>query len=98
MQRKTTSRGGIDDLRAFETELCEHLGFGRKESFVHQTYETIAVRYSTCDITSREELRIADDFGPVFFLEQFPVRTSPFWNMRTDGEYARKIDVIILSR
>ncbi|MDP3734953.1 MAG: amino acid--tRNA ligase-related protein [bacterium] len=89
------SRGGIDDLRELEVELCEHLGFGLRESFVHQSYEAATAHYGTDDITSREELRIADDFGPVFFLGQFPVRTSPFWNMRKDGDYARKIDVIL---
>ncbi len=95
------SRGTIDDLRALEEELCETLGFGRvtrggaPARFAHGTYDEMTRRYGVAEIGATEELAIARDFGPVFFLEAFPVRTSPFWNMRTDGEYARKIDVIL---
>jgi len=36
-----------------------------------------------------------EEFGPTVFLEKFPQHTSPFWNMKKDGNYARKIDVIL---
>jgi aspartyl/asparaginyl-tRNA synthetase len=36
------------------------------------------------------------DFGPVVFCQDFPVYTSPFWNMKKKGDsHANKIDVII---
>jgi aspartyl/asparaginyl-tRNA synthetase len=35
------------------------------------------------------------DFGKAVFIEEFPVSTSPFWNMKKNGEYAHKIDVIL---
>ena len=39
------------------------------------------------------------DFGEVVFLKNFPVYTSPFWNMKKYGKgnksYANKIDVIL---
>ena len=37
------------------------------------------------------------DHGPVFFLENFPERTSPFWNMKLqeDKVHSNKIDVIL---
>ncbi len=41
-------------------------------------------------------MNMKDDFGRVVFLENFPTRTSPFWNMKRNGPaHANKIDVII---
>ncbi len=89
------ARGTIDDLRQLESNLCENLGLGMKDSFHHATLNTMAKQYCVEDLTSEEEVRMAKDFGRVVFLERFPEHTSPFWNMRRDGGHARKIDVII---
>lgn len=89
------SRGTIDDLRKLEGELMEYLGFGKKDKFTHNTYDELADRYKTEDLSYREENRMEKDIGPVVFIESFPVRTSPFWNMRKNGNYASKIDVIV---
>ena len=35
------------------------------------------------------------EYGPVIFLTNFPLYTSPFWNMQMVGDIANKIDVII---
>ena len=37
------------------------------------------------------------DYGKVFLLKNFPNKTSPFWNMKQngDGVHANKVDVII---
>ena len=37
------------------------------------------------------------DNGPVYFLKNFPMRTSPFWNMalQDSKEHAKKVDVIL---
>lgn len=87
--------GTIDNLRAFEKELCAHLGFGDQNSFISNTYDYFADYYETKELTSNHELKMQKDFGNVIFLEKFPARTSPFWNMRKEGDYARKIDVIL---
>ncbi|MDB4983827.1 MAG: tRNA ligase [Patescibacteria group bacterium] len=89
------SKGTIDDLRKLEEELVEYLGFGSRESLVHKTYDELAAFYKTDDLSHANENSMESDFGRAVFLEQFPVRTSPFWNMRKDGDYARKIDVIL---
>jgi len=89
------SGGTLDDLRKLETELCEYLGFGSKNDFVYKTYDELVVYYGTDELTSKHELSMKEDFHSVLFLEQFPQKTSPFWNMKKNGTYAHKIDVIL---
>src|SRR3989338_10780050 len=43
------SPGTLDDLRALETDLCEHLGLGARNSFHYAEYDTLAKRYDTDD-------------------------------------------------
>jgi len=88
--------GGIAELRAFETELLKHLGFGPVSEFAYKTYDELASHYKTKELTHKHENKMAQDFGPVVFCQDFPVSTSPFWNMKANGDdYAHKIDVII---
>jgi aspartyl/asparaginyl-tRNA synthetase len=89
------SWGTIDDLRALETRLLIHLGFGSPESFMYKTYDELAEHYKTPELSFAEENRMEYDFGKAVFIEEFPVSTSPFWNMKKNGEYAHKIDVIL---
>jgi aspartyl/asparaginyl-tRNA synthetase len=88
--------GGMDDLRQLEFDLLEHVGFGNKSSFFGSySYKVTASHYGVDELTSEHETRINDEFGRVFFLEDFPEHTSPFWNMKRDGDTANKIDVIL---
>lgn len=89
------SWGTIDDLRAMETRLLAYLGFGAPESFMYKTYDELAAHYGMDELSHTEENRMEGDFGKAVFIEQFPIRTSPFWNMKKNGEYANKIDVIL---
>ena len=44
------------------------------------------------------EERLCKDHGPVVMLKDFPMHTSPFWNMKQSEEVegeAKKVDVII---
>jgi len=88
--------GTIKDLEKFETELLEHLGFGKRANFHYKKYDELKKHYKTTELTHQHEGKMAKDFGPVVFCEEFPVSTSPFWNMKRKGEnYANKIDVIM---
>ncbi len=90
------SRGNLNDLEILEAALLEHLGYGRSTSFPRLNYEDAAWKYDTDDISSQVELKIAADYGRAVFLKNFPERTSPFWNMKRDGQgHACKIDVIL---
>lgn len=88
--------GGIEELQAFETELLEFLGFGTQDDFTYKTYDELKEFYETDELTHAHENKMETDFSPVVFCRDFPVYTSPFWNMRKKGEeHAHKIDVII---
>ncbi|HSX46704.1 MAG TPA: amino acid--tRNA ligase-related protein, partial [Patescibacteria group bacterium] len=89
-------KGGIDELAKFETELLEYLGFGDKASFHFKQYDELKKHYDTEELTHKHENQMKEDFGPVVFCQEFPVYTSPFWNMKKkDNDYAHKIDVIL---
>jgi aspartyl/asparaginyl-tRNA synthetase len=86
--------GGIENLQLFEQELLEHLGFGKR--FTYKTYDQLADHYKTPELTHKHENQMLKDFGPVVFCRDFPVYTSPFWNMKKKSDsHAHKIDVII---
>ena len=88
--------GGIEALQRFETELLEYLGFGKKPDFHYKTYDELAEHYKTKELTHKHENEMADDFGPAVFCSDFPIYTSPFWNMKKKGSrHAHKIDVIL---
>lgn len=89
-------KGTIKDLQNFEAELLEYLGFGNKQGYTYKTYAELAAHYSTSELTHAHENQMASDFGAVVFCRDFPVVTSPFWNMKKKGQHhAHKIDVII---
>ena len=88
--------GSIDDLKAMEYELCEHLGFG---NITEKTYRDWQEHYGVDwikEMDAEHELKMAADFGQTMITD-FPEMTSPFWNMsRNDGGgTSKKIDVIL---
>jgi len=88
--------GTIDDLQKFETELLEYLGFGKHSGYHYKTYAELAAHYNRRELTHKQENAMEADFGPVVFCRDFPVYTSPFWNMKKKGsQHAHKIDVIM---
>ncbi len=89
------THGGMDELRQLEEELLEFLKFGKKASFKHLEYDDAAKHYRTKELKSEDEAKMMEEYGPVVFLEKFPQHTSPFWNMKKDGDHAHKIDVIL---
>jgi aspartyl/asparaginyl-tRNA synthetase len=88
------SHGSIDDLRQLEKDLVNHLGFTSPQKELD--YETAAKFYKTSTLESEHELKMVQDFAPITFLQHFPSRTSPFWNMKqlSQDKFA-KIDVIM---
>ena len=36
-----------------------------------------------------------NDYGNVVLLKNFPYHTSPFWNMKKNGDISNKVDVIL---
>ena len=96
-------KGGMDELRKMEGELLDYLGFQKKEdgTYPSDDYDNVCKTYGV-DVESGElenehEERLGEDHGPIFFLENFPERTSPFWNMKLHDSklHSNKIDVIM---
>ena len=92
-------KGGMDELRKVEGELLDYLGFKRlyDGSFPTGDYDDVAKEYEVDELENEHEERLEKEHGPVFFLENFPERTSPFWNMRLhkSNVHSNKIDVIL---
>jgi aspartyl/asparaginyl-tRNA synthetase len=90
------SRGGFDDLRQQCRDLVTYLGIAKADEIHHTQYDDMAAHYGVSELTSAHENRMHGDFGRAVFLENFPLTTSPFWNMkRNSPTHANKIDVII---
>lgn len=89
-------KGDIEDLVKFEKELLEHLGFGKSKKYHYKKYDELKDHYKTKELTYKDENKMHEDFGPVVFCRDFPTYTSPFWNMKPNGDdHANKIDVIL---
>jgi aspartyl/asparaginyl-tRNA synthetase len=90
------SRGDMQALQRTLEDLFEFLGFGPREQYREGDYDFIANYYGAKnDISAAQEMKIWPDFGPVFFLKNFPLGTSPFWNMKKIGNHSNKIDSIL---
>ena len=92
-------KGGMDELRKVEGELLDYLGFKRcyDGNYPSDDYDDVAKEYGVDVLENEHEERLEKEHGPVFFLENFPERTSPFWNMRLHESkiHSNKIDVIL---
>jgi aspartyl/asparaginyl-tRNA synthetase len=88
--------GSIENLQKFERELLDYLGYNKLTDFVVKSYDELKKFYKTNELTHKHENKMLKDFGPVVFCTDFPVYTSPFWNMKQKSKtHANKIDVII---
>ncbi len=84
--------GTIDDLRQLEIELCDYLNFGTP---VIKNYLKWCEEFGTRELTHHHEELMYDKYGAAL-IQNFPNYTSPFWNMKQNGDgTAAKIDVIL---
>jgi len=95
------SRGTMEDMIVLEKELLEYLGFSKdmypNNLYPEGDYDDVADKYNVEILEHEHETMLERDYGPVYFLKNFPERTSPFWNMgrNESGTHATKVDVII---
>lgn len=87
--------GNIDDLVSMHKKILKH--FGYEQEPVTLDYDTIAKKYNVQELEHEHETRMYEEYGPVVFLKDFPMHTSPFWNMALydDKQHAKKVDVIL---
>jgi len=89
-------KGNMSDLYLMERELIEYLGIAESRYMVPSIrYDEAAEKYGVKELEAEHEEMLQNDFGPAVLLTDFPQHTSPFWNMRKNGEFANKIDVIL---
>lgn len=87
--------GGMDKLEEIERELLQFMGFGKSDSFQGDDYKNVADTFGLKELTNTQEALLGEKYGAGFFLKNFPQYTSPFWNMKKEGDVSKKIDVLI---
>ena len=90
--------GDFIDLLNMERDLVYHLGIADKgtEPFPEKGYGMWCEDFD-CDELDHDHEQMISDSHPsgVGFITQFPYHTSPFWNMKKEGDLANKCDVIM---
>lgn len=87
------SKGNMIDLEKLEFELLSYLGFDKP---VTLDYDRACERYGTEILEAEHETKMWEEYGPAISLQNFPLRTNPFWNMKhSTGGVFNKIDVIL---
>jgi aspartyl/asparaginyl-tRNA synthetase len=88
------SKGGMKELLKLESELLTHLGF---DSPIEVNYDDVCQEYGGVEILEDEhESRMWKEKGSVVSLQNFPLRTNPFWNMKhNEDNIFNKVDVIL---
>ena len=89
------THGNMEVLQELLKDLCEYLDLADRTEFRDGDYRAIADHYETDEIKASHEMKIWKDFSPVFLLKNFPFYTHPFFNMKKEGEHAKKIDAIL---
>jgi hypothetical protein len=84
----------MKEMIKLESELLDYLGFDKP---IEVNYDDVCEEYGGVPILENEhETKMWEEIGSVISLQNFPLRTNPFWNMKTvDGNIFNKIDVIL---
>jgi len=88
------SKGGMKDMVKLESELLNYLGFNKP---FEVNYDDVCEEYGGVSILEDEhESRMWLEKGEVISLQNFPLRTNPFWNMKhKENSIFNKVDVIL---
>jgi aspartyl/asparaginyl-tRNA synthetase len=99
-------KGDMKGLIALEKGLLEHIGFEKKWNtsspfkspefdYPEGNYKDLMIKYQTDELDREHERCLDRDYGEVFFLKNFPIYTSPFWNMKKSGDISKKVAIIL---
>lgn len=91
------THGDMDDMINLWRELLTFLGY---KTVYQITYEDACAKYGVDVLDHTHEEMMYRDFGPAVLLTHFPMRTSPFWNMKTMTDQqgrtvSKKVDVLL---
>jgi aspartyl/asparaginyl-tRNA synthetase len=88
----------FEEMIQFQKALLLELGIKpfHGDDFPRIDYLDACQKYGVDEIGHEEEKKLCQDLNsPAVFLCKFPLSTSPFFNMKLDGNVALKVDVII---
>lgn len=90
------TKGTMDDMIKLQAELLEYLGF---DIPTNVDYDTLCKKYDTLILEAEHETKMWDEIGDSISLQNFPLRTNPFWNMKKgQGDKFNKVDVILFGQ
>ena len=88
------SKGTMADMIKLQSELLEYLGFEKPTEF---NYDDLCMNYETQILEHEHEQKMWDEISTSVSLQNFPIRTNPFWNMKRDKSTGlfNKVDIIL---
>lgn len=87
------AQGDMENLKAMETEVLEYMGFDKPKTI---NYEDLAAKYGVDTLENEHESRMSKEESYAVLLQNFPIRTNPYWNMKYSGNgIFKKVDVIL---
>lgn len=88
------SKGTMQDLIKLQEELLKYLGF--EDEMIEVNYDDLCDEYETEILEAEHETKMWIEKGNFISLQNFPIRTNPFWNMkRGESGTFNKVDVIL---
>ena len=92
--------GTVTDLEKLERELLQHCNFCAPDQIVAKDYKEWCEIFHVKELEHEHEAAMCRSWGGrPCMIQNFPNYTSPFWNMKQNGDgTAAKIDVIIMEQ
>jgi aspartyl/asparaginyl-tRNA synthetase len=79
-------KGEYKDLLKTLSELSVHMGFVKSvDDIPFIEYDELCKRYGVEILEAEHETKMWEEYGDVVAITNFPERTSPFWNMKQEG-------------
>jgi aspartyl/asparaginyl-tRNA synthetase len=90
------TKGTKEDMVKLQAELLDYLGFDIPTIV---DYDTLCEKYDTSILEAEHETKMWNEIGDSISLQNFPLRTNPFWNMqKAEGDKFKKVDVILFGQ
>lgn len=87
-------KGNEEDLKSLLVDLVKFIGFKQEPKVLN--YKDACEELGVNSIEAAQEEELAKRHGSVIFLTRFPESSSPFFNMKRNGDgTSRKIDVLL---
>jgi aspartyl/asparaginyl-tRNA synthetase len=90
------TKGTKEDMVKLQAEMLEYLGFDIPTVV---DYNELCEKYGTEILEAEHETKMWNEIGDSISLQNFPLRTNPFWNMQKgEGDKFQKVDVILFGQ